>query len=57
MAHQRGKPHKRRLKQLREASDVDPARLPRPVAMAGTKNVEGAWKGDAAMPEDVDMAT
>ncbi|GJN82482.1 Bud site selection protein 20 [Purpureocillium lilacinum] len=55
-AHQRGKPHKRRVKQLREEPDPNPQRVPGAVAPCrlGTTAVES--RSDQPTEHDIEMA-
>ncbi|KAM4062267.1 zinc-finger double-stranded RNA-binding domain-containing protein [Hirsutella rhossiliensis] len=54
-AHRHGKPHKRRVKQLREEPDPDPRTVPGGSVNPRTNNAEEEGGGVAAV--DVNMAT
>ncbi|KJK84108.1 hypothetical protein H634G_00471 [Metarhizium anisopliae BRIP 53293] len=54
-SHRRGKPHKRRVKQLREEPSPEPQRMPGPDAESQIDNRHGNVEHDAS--GDMEMAT
>ncbi|UNI17298.1 hypothetical protein JDV02_003653 [Purpureocillium takamizusanense] len=56
-AHQRGKPHKRRLKQLREEPDPNLQRIPGAVASSQLSTAAVKSRGDQPTEQDTDMAS
>ncbi|POR33957.1 Zinc finger protein bud20 [Tolypocladium paradoxum] len=57
ISHRRGKPHKRRVKQLREEPDADPQRVPGATVGSRPNDAEGPGSAGGASANDVNMAT
>ncbi|PNY26714.1 Zinc finger protein bud20 [Tolypocladium capitatum] len=57
ITHRRGKPHKRRVHQLREEPDADPQRVPGANVGSRPNVAEGTGSAGGASADDINMAT